>query len=645
MHCPGQVDHRRLHWWERARFHAGSPCHGAVCLAIATTLASAQSPPQDSPRIELTATTTTATSVRLGVDEHTAQLVRMSPAWRVEATDEAHGARFVQGDSQDGKHHALLSGKGLVGDARVALEQRIVPPLNPGEAYSVSAYCRGSIGNVGSGLLRVQRRATGEAGWSDALSLSLSPGRSWRRENGEFLAARADEWRVRIELKGEGTLRVDSASLAESDRLDLNRLNDPSFEGSYYWRVQMRAEGGAEWVPLPPVIRERQHNVIGLRPETVYEFRAELVSPAGRVEAATPPISAQTQRLAPREWEGMTLREPIRLAIEDAAFPCIEAFGDKLLLAYSSHGAIILAELSPRLEVLSTREVVPAYPSQNGLAVQSELQTCLLGDRLYISFKRDHEPFITSARQCIVEVNLTSQEVRGPAVIESTRLGGASWNGGIAAADGQLWVGYTDTKVADDVPGSEIVLRRFDPRTMAAEPSEYVLTDAPSRQPYAPFLASWRGSIVVLFSDMAQAYRSATAGAEIDEPLYVCLFDGRRFATPCTISATGRNRYAKAVDLYGRLLVAWKCGSSYPASEWGEYMFHDIELALVDPLSGPEASTAYVGDAKYNSSPAMARMGDRVILVSTKHEHLYGLADDPAESLGVYAGRIDLGRR
>jgi hypothetical protein len=179
---------------------------------------------------------------------------------------------------------------------------------------------------------------------------------------------------------------------------------------------------------------------------------------------------------------------------------------------------------------------------------------------------------------------------------------------------------------------------------MEPDPTDFRLAEGVSGHPYAPSIEAFGHSLAVLFSDMTQAYKVAGETTDIDEPLYACLFDGRRFTTPFPIAQAGRNRYARAVAVGGRLLVVWKSGLPYPSAEWGEYMFHDITLALVDPLAGTVSSTPYVSDVKYNSSPDVSIVGDRACVMFTKHEHLYGLADDPAAFMGVYAGWIDLPR-
>ena len=78
----------------------------------------------------------------------------------------------------------------------------------------------------------------------------------------------------------------------------------------------------------------------------------------------------------------------------------------------------------------------------------------------------------------------------------------------------------------------------------------------------------------------------------------------------------------------------------YPSAIYGRYMFHDIGLALVDPVAKSVKLTSLVDDIKYNSSPDIVQHEGRLVYVYNKFEHLYGQRDDPTSSYGCFIGRI-----
>ncbi len=605
------------------------------------------SPIGEPPRaFTIRALTPRATSVMLEIEPDEARLVRGSPAWEIATSSPAtHQARFISTDPYAGERVAFLSGTTFVGGAQVCVTQQPDQALRPDVAYTASVMVRGEVAALGEAALVVETRAGPSDVWQTLSTTPLAPSHIWRQVNAQFMVPREPTvTRVGVRMKGEGSLFIDEASLTAPDRPRSNLLRDPGFEGSCFWRVRYRAEGEGRWVEDPAVIHESAFNVIGLRPQTTYEFEASLHASSGRKVGQSGPVTARTDERRLREWRGLVLHEPMRLRIPEGAFPSIQVYRGRFELAYSVGGAIVLTELDADLRPLSTREIVPPHPVGDGYAVQGNLQSCRVGSRLYVSFKRDHAPFVASARLCVVEVDLDSGAVRGPAVIESSRLGRSPWNGGIAAVRDEVWIGYADTRDEFGDRTSEIVLRRFDPRVMEADSEEFRLGTAPSPYLYAPLLGSFGNTIAVSFSDVTEESPTAAKAQIENEPLYVCLFDGRRFTDPVPIELQGRHRYGQMIQVGAKLLVAWKRGASYAAVEWGPYMFHDIGLALVDPLKRTVEITTYVDDLKYNAYPAMARDGDRIVLIHTKHEHDYGIAGDPAAFLGFWAGWIGTGQ-
>ena len=89
-----------------------------------------------------------------------------------------------------------------------------------------------------------------------------------------------------------------------------------------------------------------------------------------------------------------------------------------------------------------------------------------------------------------------------------------------------------------------------------------------------------------------------------------------------------------------RLLLVWKYGTPYPSGIYGRYMFHDVGLALVDPIAKTVDVTSLVDDVKYNSSPDVTRHNGRLVYVYNKFEHLYGSRTDPGKLYGCFIGLI-----
>ena len=69
-------------------------------------------------------------------------------------------------------------------------------------------------------------------------------------------------------------------------------------------------------------------------------------------------------------------------------------------------------------------------------------------------------------------------------------------------------------------------------------------------------------------------------------------------------------------------------------------MFHDIGMALIDPVAKTVKLTSLVDDLKYNSSPDITEHQGRFVFVYNKFEHLYGEPNDPTKQYGCFIGRI-----
>ena len=107
-----------------------------------------------------------------------------------------------------------------------------------------------------------------------------------------------------------------------------------------------------------------------------------------------------------------------------------------------------------------------------------------------------------------------------------------------------------------------------------------------------------------------------------------------------TVSPEGFNQYAKGVQFGDKPLLVWKYGAPYPSPIYGRHMFHDIGMALVDPVAKSVKHTSHVDDLKYNSSPAITWHEGQFVYVYNKFEHLYGEPNDPARLYGCFIGRL-----
>jgi hypothetical protein len=103
------------------------------------------------------------------------------------------------------------------------------------------------------------------------------------------------------------------------------------------------------------------------------------------------------------------------------------------------------------------------------------------------------------------------------------------------------------------------------------------------------------------------------------------------------IHEKGRSRYAKGAQLGENFYCTYKCNTQYPKSG---YMYHDLALTRIGPEAKEIATTYWVDDVKYNSSPDMTFYNGGLIVVYGKFEHAYGARHDPAICHGSFIGRI-----
>jgi hypothetical protein len=125
-------------------------------------------------------------------------------------------------------------------------------------------------------------------------------------------------------------------------------------------------------------------------------------------------------------------------------------------------------------------------------------------------------------------------------------------------------------------------------------------------------------------------FSGGTSHDKIDhQPLWLVRFDGQRVHGLMTLRPSGYNQNAKGVQVGDRLLLLWKHGEPYPAHIYGRYMFHDLGMALVDPIGGSVEVLPLINDWKYNSSPDIVWHKGMLVYVYNKLEHLNGSREDP----------------
>ena len=626
--------------WAKAALFAG--------LWAAVFAAGAGAGGGDAPRVRLRVVRVGCDSALLEIDEQVAREVKREAAWEItSALGPGQRVEFRRVSARSGSRCLLLYSEVRDPNKRCEVTQRLQGVLAPGKAYTCFVYFRGRTGATGAARVMVDCHSAGRRGWETLATVEMMPNAFWRPQGGQFiLPDDALVVRVRIILFGEGELWVDDVALYEAQKPEENLLRDPGFEGTGYWKVFYRAAGDEMWVEDPAIIHEPRHNVILLRQETEYEFRAQVYSNEGALVGRSGVVRARTRALAPRRWEGLEIWPSRRLGLGRVAFPCLFFYRGEPYVVCTRDYAVELCKLDGALRATQWRKILVAPPpiDGGGVTYQGQVQACLLGNVLYVSFKRDRPPYVREARLCVAAYDMERQALLGVREIAPLRRGASSWNGGIAAVRGKLWVGYADTFAWSDRVENYIVLREVDPATLEPSPREFRLRQAPSTYLYGPYLASYSGKVAVLFSDMALHAGYTTPPRRDYEPLYLALFDGREFSEPLPISCEGRNRDAKAVQVGEKLYVVWKYGGPYPAAVWGEYMFHDIGLAVVDPVRREVKLCSCVSDLKYNSSPCIVRYDGELIVVYTKHEHLYGLQDDPAQAFGPFWVAIGLPR-
>lgn len=577
-------------------------------------------------------------SALLGVDEQTAASVRSVNAWEVVGPEErAQLVRYVPGVGVSGRC-AVLAAPGLKPVDRIELVQILANPLEPGTAYDVALQCRGNVGPLGEATLYVEARRSPDAPWQEQLRLPLDPASVWLTAGGRFRLKEAmPDVRVGIRLRGRGTLMVDEVLLVPVGGGTVSLIADGGFEGRSYWQLDYREVGADEWVSDPAVIHEASHTVLGLRPLTRYEARARRVSVAGAVLEESLPIAFQTSDETRRRVIDLVADEPRPIQSAALSSPCLVGLGSRVFLVAAHGGGIYVHTVESDATLGEPAQIVSAVQLDSGIAEIGSLQACALDGAIFVVYRLSQGPDLDDQTLRLARFDLATGATVGPRSVNPRSPGRVAWNGGVAAWHGTVHVVFAETIADGPTVRTGLTLRAHDPLTLEPIGEDVAVPRLPSTSVFGPSLATLGDLLVVMYSDMAHVSGSGSARSADVEPLYAQLWDGRLFGDPFVVSAEGRNRFARGVQVGARLAIVWKYGGPYPEGVFGDYMFHDVGFGWLyedGTFVGPESC---VHDQTYNASPSIALLGDRLLVVSRKWEHHYGLTDDPAEELGLWA--------
>ncbi len=386
------------------------------------------------------------------------------------------------------------------------------------------------------------------------------------------------------------------------------------------------------------------HSVIMLEPETEYTFRVRPVLPShydadGKVVAGgsgepSEVVRATTTPVRPETWQGLKLWPTWHVPTfpSDQTYPCIEHYDGHLYVTECWGGGLHLSKVRPKdFRVVWTKEVVAKVqdlPTYQGIP-----DTCLHGDTLYIMWNRqatgDPKYQIMDSRQLFKAYDLRTGRLSDETVIESTKPGCGTWEGGLDVYRGTVWMMWMEVWLNEQKRRrTRVVMRPYEAGSFG---TPVVFDNCPSAYPYGPSISPFDDKLILLWSDLA-----ANEKDRDHEPIYYTLFDGERFGKSHKFNDKVRSRYAKGAQFGDAFYCVYKCSAQYPNTG---YMYHDLALTRIG-RDGSIATTYWVDDVKYNSSPDMTRVGDALYAVYGKFEHLYGKREDPARNHGSFWGKI-----
>jgi len=563
--------------------------------------------------------------------EHDVRTLRNTPRWRSALPmGGAHRVEMVSGEGRGGSRAVRLTGTKSAGNARRCTVQELPGPYAPGTCkYQV--FYRTTEPEEGCARVVIDCYVGEQRRYHGLVARNLPPAAEWTEVAGEFdLPEDVRLVRCLLYRVGTGTSWFDDVRIHRRGS-NGNLLGDGDFEGTDSWRVLFREQGTAVWETVDAAILERFHNVTFLEPETGYEFLVRRVTPSGDVGEESQVLRASTRPSAERVWKALRIGHDVRLATPAAIYPCIESVKGRLYCSESRANTLWLYELNEDFTLKWSKQWVGPFLFDGRPRYQGQSQTAVVGDRIYISWKRQHTWDKFDARQCVASYDTQNGSIGETFVIEADGSGQATWNGGIAALNGRLWASYCLARRTGDGYRTTVTVRTLDYETRKLGPV-FELESQPTDTPYTPFLSVFKGELIVCFTD---------SQSKIDkQPLWLVRFDGQHFHGLMTISPTGFNQYAKGVQVGDRLLLLWKYGAPYPSRIYGRYMFHDIGMAWVDPVKGSIETTSLIDDIKYNSSPDITWHNGRLVFVYNKFEHLYGSREDPAKLYGGFIGTM-----
>jgi hypothetical protein len=580
----------------------------------------------------ITSPAQTARSVLLAWEtDEKVRTLKASQRWNASTpTGPTHRASVARAEGRLGTACAKIEGQTASGNARACWMQERTD-TRPGPCQYRLFYRTAGQDPRGRARLVIDCYLGDARKYHGLISKDLPPAETWNEVTGSFtLPPDARHVRILLYQVGVGTAWFDDVRWSPAGS-DTNLLADGSFDGTSSFRVFYRQAGETAWQAVDAVVLERFHNVIFLEPETTYQFKVQRITATRQAEAESRVLTIATRRDAERVWEGLRWGPDARTPTPPAVYPCIKSLGGKLYYAESRGGSIWLSELDNAFKARWTKEWVKPYLVDGHPCYQGQSQPTVRAGKLYISWKRAFHGDAPHARQCVASYDPVSGAIGKPLVIEPDRPGDSTWNGGIAAIGDQLWVSYCLWHPEGERYKTIVTVRRLDYESGKLGPA-FTLSPQPTETPYTPFLSVFKGELAVCFTE---------SQAKTDQqPLYLVRFDGKRFHDLMTVSPRGFNQYAKGVQYGDKLLLLWKYGAPYPSPIYGRYMFHDIGMALVDPVAKSVKLTSLIDDLKYDSSPDITEHEGGFIYVYNKFEHLYGERNDPTKQYGCFIGRI-----
>ena len=596
----------------------------ASVAAITAALAGA-------PTLRIESPSQTARSVLIAWDAEQEVRTTKGAQWFASTpTGPTHRATIAAGEGRSGTAAAKVTGAASANHARGCFIMNM-DALREAGAYEYSFFYRAAKQKNGYPRVVIDCYVGDERKYTGLVGKKLPACDDWSEVSGAFkLPSGVRLTRILLYQVGEGTVWYDDVQIGKAGT-SVNRVANAGFDVGRSCRVLFREAGKGQWTQADAVVLERFHNVISLKPATQYDFKVRHVSPAGKVEAESRTLSVATKPMQDRVWQGLRFTPDQRTPTPPSVYPCIESVEGKLYFAESRAGSLWLSELAESGERLWTKQWVKPFLVDGRPCYQGQTQTAVLAGKLYISWKRAHHGDAPHARQCVASYDLRTGAIGEPFVIEPEAEGESTWNGGIAAVNGELWISYCRWRRDDASFKTTVTLRRMDYEGRKLGPA-FELAPQPTDRPYTPFLSVFGGELAVCFTDMPSK--------PDQQPLWLVRFDGARFHDLMTVSPTGYNQYAKGVQWGDKLLLVWKYGAPYPSRIYGRYMFHDIGLAIVDPVAKTIKVTSLIDDIKYNSSPDIALHRGRLVYVYNKFEHLYGGRSDPGKLVGSFVGWI-----